>query len=99
MEFDGQKARVRATAFANRRASSLYKSAERRGLPRKGEIGWNFVFHKALERLVGGSRLEGLEQEILEYAAAPYHNDAPTFSRMGWIGTLKGRVLPKGGKW
>ena len=96
---DDLKAREKATAFANRKASTLYKSAERRGLPRKGEIGWSFVFHKALERLVGGSKLEGLEKEILAYAESPYDAATTSSTRMGWVGTLKGRVLPKGGKW
>ena len=99
MEIDDQKARERATAFANRKAASLYKSAERKLMPRKGELGWNFVFHKALTRILEGKKLEGLEKEILEYVKTPYPISEKVLPRQGFVGKTFGKVQPKGGKW
>jgi hypothetical protein len=95
VEIDDQKARERATAFANRKAAALYKSAERKLMPRKGELGWNFVFQKAFSRLTQGKRLEGLEKEILEYVRTPYEERNPTI-RMGTAPrAANGKVGPK----
>jgi hypothetical protein len=99
MEFDDQKARQRATSFANRKAAALYKSAERKLMPRKGELSWNFVFQKAFSRLTQGQRLEGLEKEILEYVKTPYPISEKVLPRQGFVGKTFGKVQPKGGKW
>jgi hypothetical protein len=100
MEIDDQKARERATAFANRKAPSLYKSAERKLMPRKGELSWNFVFKRALARLMQSEKLQGLEKEILSYAQTPYEASTGLGKpRQGFVPTLRGKVPPKGGKW
>ena len=100
MEIDDQKARERATTFANRRAAVLYKSADRQHFPRKGELGWNFVFKRALARLMQSEKLEGLEKEILDYVQTPYEEaSAGVKPRQGFVPTLRGKVPPKGGKW
>ena len=95
MEFDGQKAREKATTWANNHSKSVYRKAERKLLPRKGELSWNFFFKRALERLVGGKALAGLDKEILEYAQVPYEERNPTI-RMGTAPrAANGKVGPK----
>jgi hypothetical protein len=96
VEIDDQKARERATAWANTHAKDLYRRAERKLLPRKGELGWNFVFHKALERLIGGKALAGLEKEILDYVRTPYEEERNPTIRMGTAPrAANGKVGPK----
>ena len=99
MEIDDQKVQGKATVFANRKASALYKSAERKLMPRKAELSWNFVFKRALARLVDGKKLAGLEKEILDYVQTPYEASAGVKPRQGFVPTLRGKVPPKGGKW
>ena len=100
MEIDDQKVQGKATVFANRKASALYKSAERKLMPRKAELSWNFVFKRALARLMQSEKLEGLEKEILDYVQTPYEEaSAGVKPRQGFVPTLRGKVPPKGGKW
>ena len=99
MEIDDQKACQKATVFANRRAAVLYKSADRQQFPRKAEIGWGFVFKRALDRLMANRKLAGLEKEILAYAQIPYEKAEGVKPRQGFVPTLRGKVPPKGGKW
>jgi len=61
----------RAVKFANTNATSMWKKALRKGLPRAGTVGWATVKAVAAEVFAAGGSAKEVEKRVLEIAAEP----------------------------